>query len=81
MTTGGGMIQTVHWDVSPTFAPGPAKFEAGTPNIAQVIGLGAAIDYLNELGMDTITSIKHELHNYARLKLGEIPSLTIYGDR
>ena len=77
---GGEMIRRVTLEKS-TWADIPWKFEAGTPNIAQVIGLGAAIDYLNDLGMDTVTSIEHELHNYARLKLGEIPSLTIYGDR
>ena len=77
---GGEMIRTVSMEKS-TWAEIPWKFEAGTPNIAQVIGLGAAIDYLNDLGMDTVSAIEQELHNYARMKLKEIPSLTIYGDR
>lgn len=77
---GGEMIRTVSMEKS-TWAEIPWKFEAGTPNIAQVIGLGAAIDYLNELGMDTVSAIEQELHNYARIKLKEIPGLTIYGDR
>ena len=47
----------------------------------QVIGLGAAINYLSEIGMDTVAAIEKELHEYAREKLGQISGLTIYGDR
>ena len=57
----------------------PWKFEAGTPNIAQVIGLGAAIDYLNEIGMKSIADYEIELLNYGQEKLQNIPRLTIYG--
>ncbi len=77
---GGEMIRTVSMEGS-TWNEIPWKFEAGTPNIAQVIGLGAAINYLSEIGMDTVAAIEKELHEYAREKLGQISGLTIYGDR
>ncbi len=77
---GGEMIRTVSMEGS-TWNDIPWKFEAGTPNIAQVIGLGAAIDYLSELGMEQVAAIEKELHDYARVKLVDIPGLTIYGDR
>ena len=77
---GGEMIRTVSMEGS-TWNDIPWKFEAGTPNIAQVIGLGAAIDYLSELGMEQVAAIEKELHDYARVKLADIPGLTIYGDR
>ena len=57
----------------------PWKFEAGTPNIAQVIGLGTAIDYLNEIGMQSIADYEKELLSYAKEKLQNIPGLNIYG--
>jgi cysteine desulfurase/selenocysteine lyase len=57
----------------------PWKFEAGTPNIAQVIGLGSAIDYINKIGWDTITNYENELLNYAQDKLQSIPGINIYG--
>ncbi|MDP6852689.1 MAG: cysteine desulfurase [Candidatus Marinimicrobia bacterium] len=77
---GGEMIRTVSMESS-TWNDIPWKFEAGTPNIAQVIGLGAAIDYLSELGMENVSAIEKELHDYARVKLAEISGLKIYGDR
>ena len=58
----------------------PWKFEAGTPNIAQVIGLGAAIDYLNEIGMESIDEYEKELLNYGKEKLKNIPGISIYGE-
>ena len=75
---GGEMIRNVSMEKS-TWNDIPWKFEAGTPNIAQVIGLGAAIDYLNEIGIKTITNYGKELQNYAQEKLQSIPDLTIYG--
>ena len=75
---GGEMIRNVTMGKS-TWNDIPWKFEAGTPNIAQVIGLGAAIDYLNKIGMETITNYEKELQNYANEKLQSISDLTIYG--
>ena len=75
---GGEMIRNVTLAKS-TWNDIPWKFEAGTPNIAQVIGLGSAIDYLNEIGMDSIYEYEKELLNYGQKKLQNIPSLTIYG--
>ena len=75
---GGEMIREVTLKKS-TWNDIPWKFEAGTPNIAQVIGLGAAIDYLNKIGMNTIAKYEKELQNYAQEKLQSISGLTIYG--
>ena len=75
---GGEMIREVSLDKS-TWNDIPWKFEAGTPNIAQVIGLGAAIDYLNTIGMKPIINYEKELQNYAQEKLQSIPGMTIYG--
>ena len=75
---GGEMIREVTLEKS-TWNDIPWKFEAGTPNIAQVIGLGSAIDYLHKIGMETITNYEKELQNYANEKLQSIPGLTIYG--
>lgn len=75
---GGDMIKRVHLR---SFVPNgiPYKFEAGTPAIAEGIGLGAAIDYLNNIGLDSIARHEHELVEYAIGKLAPIPGLTIYG--
>ena len=59
----------------------PWKFEAGTPNIAGVIGLGAAIDYLNQVGMDAVYAHETELIQYIFPKLQAISGLTIYGSQ
>ena len=75
---GGEMIREVSMEKS-TWNDIPWKFEAGTPNIAQVIGLGAAIDYLNEIGMQSISDYEKELLSYAKEKLQNIPGLSIYG--
>lgn len=75
---GGEMIGMVNMQGA-TWNQIPWKFEAGTPNIAQVVGLGAAIDYLNQLGMDHIARYCDQLTNYARQSLSAIPGLTIYG--
>lgn len=75
---GGSMIGRVG-DEDTTWAPLPSKFEAGTPNIAGVVGLGAAIDYLNGIGMEAIEHYEHELANYALEEFKKVPSLTIHG--
>jgi cysteine desulfurase/selenocysteine lyase len=75
---GGSMIKTVTFEKT-TYAGLPEKFEAGTPAIAAGIGLGAAIDYLNEIGMDNIAAYEHELLEYATRRLSDIPGLRIIG--
>ncbi len=75
---GGEMIDFVYLEDS-TWKELPWKFEAGTPNIAGAIGLGAAIDYLTELGMEDIHHYEQELVAYVLPKLQEIPGITIYG--
>ena len=75
---GGDMIETVTFEKS-TFAPPPQKFEAGTPDIGCVIGLGAAIEYLEGVGMDRVAAHEQELLAYATERLGEIPGLRIVG--
>lgn len=57
----------------------PHKFEAGTPAIAEVIGLGAAVDYLSELGMDKVSAYEHELTEYAIERLEEVPGVWVFG--
>ena len=75
---GGEMIDEVYNDRS-TFAPAPARFEAGTPAIAQAIGLGAAFEYLNKIGMDRIEKYEHELGAYLHRRLDEVPGVTVLG--
>jgi cysteine desulfurase/selenocysteine lyase len=75
---GGGMIETVTLEQS-TWAPLPAKFEAGTPMIAQTMGLGAALDYVNGVGRDAIAVWEQELLRYATESLSEIPRCRIIG--
>jgi cysteine desulfurase/selenocysteine lyase len=75
---GGEMIETVTMEAS-TYAPAPYKFEAGTPPIAQAVGLGAAIDYLNDIGMDKIAAHEHALTTYAIDSLKAVPDLRIIG--
>jgi cysteine desulfurase/selenocysteine lyase len=75
---GGEMIETVTMQSS-TYAPAPHKFEAGTPPIAQAVGLGAAIDYLNAIGMDAIAAHEHALTAYALERLAEVPDLRVIG--
>ncbi|MFB0515862.1 MAG: aminotransferase class V-fold PLP-dependent enzyme [Candidatus Neomarinimicrobiota bacterium] len=75
---GGEMISMVTMQGA-TWNEIPWKFEAGTPNVAQAIGLGAAIDYLNRLGMDAIADYCNQLTRYARQVLGPLPGITIYG--
>lgn len=75
---GGDMIETVTFDKT-SYNTLPLKFEAGTPNIADVIGLGAALDYLNKIGMPSIALWEHELLEYATTKLLRIPGVKIIG--
>ncbi|MEA5466606.1 SufS family cysteine desulfurase [Leptothoe sp. PORK10 BA2] len=75
---GGEMIQDVYLDHS-TYAELPHKFEAGTPAIAEVIMLGAAVDYLTGIGMERIAQYEHELTRYLYDCLGQIPQLKLYG--
>ncbi|HEM5121875.1 TPA: cysteine desulfurase [Streptococcus suis] len=77
---GGEMIDFVY-EQSATWKELPWKFEAGTPNIAGAIGLGAAIDYLTEIGMDAIQDHEAELVDYVFPKLQAISGLTIYGSQ
>jgi cysteine desulfurase/selenocysteine lyase len=75
---GGSMIETVTM-TSATWAPAPRKFEAGVPNLAQAVGLGAAIDYLTNIGMDQIFDHEVQLTGYLIKGLLAIPELSIVG--
>jgi cysteine desulfurase / selenocysteine lyase len=76
--TGGDMIASVDFQRS-SWNELPFKFEAGTPPIAQAVGLGAAVDYLSGLGMERVRAHEHELTAYALARLSEVPGLTWYG--
>jgi len=76
--TGGSQIRTVSFEKT-TYAPLPAKFEAGTPAIASGIGLGAAIDYINAIDFNAAAAYEHELLEYATERLGDIPEVKIIG--
>jgi len=78
--TGGHMIKEVTLEKT-TFADAPQKFEAGTQNIAGIIAFGAAIDYLAEIGMETVRKHETELTKYTLEKLSKIESITIYGPK
>jgi cysteine desulfurase / selenocysteine lyase len=75
---GGSMIETVTMGVT-TFAPPPARFEAGTPPIAEAIGLGAAVDYLSAIGMQAVHQHEQEITAYALKTLADIPGVRIFG--
>jgi cysteine desulfurase/selenocysteine lyase len=75
---GGDMIRTVSFEGS-TWNDLPFKFEAGTPHIAGAIGLGAAIDYLSEVGLEAVAAYEHELLVYGTALLQEIPGLRMIG--
>ena len=77
---GGEMIETVAMERS-TFAAPPARFEAGTPPIAQAVGLGAAVDYLSSLGMENVAAHEQQVTAYALGRLAEVPGLDIIGPR
>ncbi|HET7842596.1 MAG TPA: SufS family cysteine desulfurase, partial [Xanthomonadales bacterium] len=76
---GGEMIREVRFEGT-TFADGPHKFEAGTPNIAGFVGLGAAIDYMESLGRERIATYERELLDYASAAMKTVPGLRIFGE-
>ena len=75
---GGDMIKRVELR---KFTPNalPHKFEAGTPAIAEAVGLGAAVDYLSSIGMDAVAAYEHELTEYALERLAEVPGVWVFG--
>ena len=76
---GGNMIKDVTIERTEYNVP-PARFEAGTPNVADAIGLGAALDYVSRLGIRNIEAHEHRLTEYAREQLAQIPGLTLIGN-
>ncbi len=76
--TGGHMISSVRLEKT-TWGELPHKFEAGTAPMAEAVGFGAAIDYLNEVGLDAIAAHEHDLAEYALGRLSEIDGMTLYG--
>jgi len=77
---GGEMIEFVERDMS-TWAELPHKFEAGTPNIAGAVGMGAAVDYLTSVGLDAIAAHERDLLAHALDTLGRVPGIRIFGPR
>jgi cysteine desulfurase/selenocysteine lyase len=75
---GGEMISSVTFEKT-TYNKVPHKFEAGTPNIAGAIGLGAAIDYVSSVGLEQIAAYEHELLAYGTRRLSEIPEVRLVG--
>ncbi len=75
---GGNMIADVTFEKT-VFHPAPARFEAGTGNIADAVGLGAALDWVTRVGLEAIASYEHALLEYATQRLHEVPGLTLYG--
>lgn len=75
---GGDMIESVTFEKT-TYAPIPHKFEAGTPPIAEVIGLGTALEYLRNIGLEAIAAYEHELLEQATARLSAIPGVRIIG--
>ena len=75
--TGGDMIEYVY-EQDTTFAPLPNKFEAGTQNVEGVVGLGAAIDYIQKIGYDKIQELENDVVSYARQELSKLDYLTLY---
>ena len=78
--TGGDMIGRVSFEDGTTFREAPEKFEAGTPDIAGAIGLGAAVDYLESVGLGAIGQAERELLDHVTPRLREVPGLKLYGD-
>ena len=76
---GGDMIERVTFEKT-TYRDAPARFEAGTPPIVEAAGLAAAIDYVDEIGMENISAHEQELLNYATERLNEVDGITIYGE-
>jgi cysteine desulfurase/selenocysteine lyase len=76
---GGEMIREVRFDGT-TYADPPHRFEAGTPNIAGFVGLGAAIDYMESIGRERIAAYERELLEYATAAMKTVPGLRIFGE-
>jgi cysteine desulfurase/selenocysteine lyase len=76
--SGGNMIQNVTFEKT-TYQPPPGRFEAGTGNIADAVGLGAAVDYLERVGMVNVSRYEHDLLRYATESLQKIPGLRLIG--
>lgn len=76
---GGAMIATVSLTEGTTWTAAPWRFEAGTPNTAGIIGLGAAILYVGEIGLENISEYEQTLMRYALDELAKVPDLTLYG--
>lgn len=79
MLGGGEMIDKVTFEET-TFAPPPDRFEAGTPPIAEVIGLGAAFEWINQVGLENIRQHEEEITKYALNRLAEVPGLRVLGN-
>lgn len=77
---GGDMIREVHEEFS-TWNDIPWKFEAGTPNIAQVLGMGAAMEFMMKLGKNALMKHDREMQEYTFKKLNELPYITVYGPK
>ena len=75
---GGHMIRAVNLDET-SWGEVPAKFEAGTQPIAEAVGFGAAVDYLEEVGLDAIEQHEHDLVAYALERMSDLPGITLYG--
>jgi len=75
---GGEMIRTVSFERT-EYAEPPARFEAGTPNIAAAVGFGAAVDYLERVGMESITAYEADLLDYATARLEAVPDIRLIG--
>ncbi len=75
---GGNMIQDVTFERT-VFHPSPARFEAGTGNIADAVGLGAALDWLTRVGLETVGQYEHQLLEYSTEQVLTVPGLTLYG--
>lgn len=80
MTLGGGIVEEVQ-EQSVSYLDTPVKFEAGTPNVMGAVGLHAAMDYIDQLGFDTITPRERKLTKYLVEKMREIPHVELYGDK
>ncbi len=76
---GGSMIKHVSLTEGTTFAAAPWRFEAGTPNTGGIMGLGAAIEYVTELGLENIHAYEQELMAYALKAMEQVPDIQIYG--
>jgi len=78
--TGGSMIESVTMTEA-KWAPSPKRFEAGVPNMAQAVGFAAAINYLNELGMDNVAKHEHDLTSYALKKFLQLDKVEVIGPK